>query len=210
MKICRGAVGPLSRSGLSRSTSLFFSERMGRSTSRGRNWAEVKIHLVLLAAAHPELKIPEKAQEFITYEQTKNAPLWKEAQRPNRDVFDTWDAKFRTEDDQGGVAGGNGLSRRELRGAEFLLTAQQIRIHSRAPDPGQHDHGELPARRLAAHHRQYVVLVAGRSGPGGYLGQADLSGILSHRGRAGVPGACAWSTWEASRPRLALRELLPG
>ncbi len=67
---------------------------------QGPELGVVKIHLVLLAAAHPELKIPEKAQEFITYEQTKNAPLWKEAQRPNRDLFDTWDAKFRTQDDQ--------------------------------------------------------------------------------------------------------------
>jgi membrane associated rhomboid family serine protease len=66
---------------------------------QGSELGAVKIHLVMLAAAHPELKVPEKAQEFITYEQTKNAPLWKEAQRPNRDLFDTWDAKFRAQDD---------------------------------------------------------------------------------------------------------------
>jgi membrane associated rhomboid family serine protease len=61
---------------------------------------QVKIHLVLLAAMHPELKIPKKAQEFITYAQTKNAPLWKEAQRGNRDVYDSWDAKIRVQDDE--------------------------------------------------------------------------------------------------------------
>lgn len=61
--------------------------------------SEVKIHLVLLAAQHPELKVPEKAQQFLTYIQTKNAALWKEAQRPSRDVYDIWDAKFRTQDD---------------------------------------------------------------------------------------------------------------
>lgn len=66
---------------------------------QGPELGAVKIHLVMLAAEHPELKIPEKAQEFITYERTKNAPLWKEAQRPNRDLFDTWDAKFRAQDD---------------------------------------------------------------------------------------------------------------
>jgi len=60
---------------------------------------QVKIHLVLLAAQHPELKVPEKAQQFVTYIQTKNAALWKEAQRPSRAVYDTWDAKFRTQDD---------------------------------------------------------------------------------------------------------------
>jgi membrane associated rhomboid family serine protease len=61
--------------------------------------SQVKIHLVLLAAIHPELKIPEQARDFVSYVQTNNAPLWKEAQRPNRDIFDTWDAKFRGQDD---------------------------------------------------------------------------------------------------------------
>ncbi len=50
---------------------------------------------------HPELKVPEKAQEFISYIQTKNARLWKEAQNPNRDVLDTWDAKIRLQEDSG-------------------------------------------------------------------------------------------------------------
>jgi membrane associated rhomboid family serine protease len=66
---------------------------------QGPELGQVKIHLVLLAAMHPELKIPEKAQEFVTYVQSKNAPLWKEAQRGNRDVYDTWDAKIRLQDD---------------------------------------------------------------------------------------------------------------
>ena len=60
---------------------------------------EVKLHLLLLAASHPELKISDKAQEFVTSVQTKNAPLWKEAQNPNRDVVDAWDAKHRMKDD---------------------------------------------------------------------------------------------------------------
>ena len=51
------------------------------------------------AAMHPELKIPEKAQEFVTSIQTKNTPLWKEAKNPNRDVLDTWDAQLRLKDD---------------------------------------------------------------------------------------------------------------
>jgi membrane associated rhomboid family serine protease len=59
----------------------------------------VKLHLVLLAAMHPELKIPEKAQEFVTYVHAKNALLWKEAGKPNRDLVDAWDAKMRLQDD---------------------------------------------------------------------------------------------------------------
>jgi membrane associated rhomboid family serine protease len=60
---------------------------------------EVKIHLVLMAAAHPELKIQDKAQEFVNSVRTRNAPLWKEAQNPNRDVYDLWDAQHRMKDD---------------------------------------------------------------------------------------------------------------
>ena len=66
---------------------------------QGADLGRVKIHLVLLAAMHPELKIPEKAQEFVTSIQTKNAALWKEAKRENRDVFDAWDARIRLQDD---------------------------------------------------------------------------------------------------------------
>jgi membrane associated rhomboid family serine protease len=66
---------------------------------QGPELGEVKLHLVLLAAMHPELKIPEKAQEFVTSIQTKNAAMWKEAKNPNRDVLDTWDAQLRLKDD---------------------------------------------------------------------------------------------------------------
>ena len=66
---------------------------------QGADLGRVKIHLVLLAAMHPELKIPEKAQEFVTSIQSKNAALWKEAKRENRDVFDAWDARIRLQDD---------------------------------------------------------------------------------------------------------------
>ena len=49
---------------------------------------QVKVHLILLAAAHPDLKVPEKAEEFVNSVRTRNPPLWKEAQNPNRSVFD--------------------------------------------------------------------------------------------------------------------------
>jgi hypothetical protein len=58
---------------------------------------EVKIHLLLLAASHPELKVPEGAQEFITFVQTKETRLWKEAKKPNRNVVDVWGRQDATE-----------------------------------------------------------------------------------------------------------------
>ena len=66
---------------------------------QGPELGQVKLHLLLLSAMHPELKVPEKAQEFVTYIQTKNAAVWKEAQNPNRSVLDVWDAKIRMQED---------------------------------------------------------------------------------------------------------------
>src|ERR1700674_5383278 len=61
----------------------------------GPDLVEVKTHVLLLAAMRPELKIEGRAQEFITDVQTKNPRLWKEAQNPNRQVLDAWDARMR-------------------------------------------------------------------------------------------------------------------
>ena len=66
---------------------------------QGPELGEVKLHVVLLAAMHPELKVSEKAQEFVSAVQTKSPRLWKEAQNPNRDLQDAWDAKIRLQED---------------------------------------------------------------------------------------------------------------
>jgi len=78
---------------------LIFLGTHGTIDKQGPELGVVKIHLILLSAAHPDLKVPDKAQEFITSVQTKNVALWKEAQNPNRSVFDAWDAKIRVQDD---------------------------------------------------------------------------------------------------------------
>jgi membrane associated rhomboid family serine protease len=67
---------------------------------QGPELGEVKVHILLLAAMHPELNIQGKAQEFVTTVQTKNPSLWKEAQNQNRDVHDVWDARMRLQADE--------------------------------------------------------------------------------------------------------------
>lgn len=96
----QGRRWPVITFGIIALNAIVFLGTHGTIDKQGPELGQVKIHLVLLAAMHPELKIPEKAQEFITYTQTRNAPLWKEAQRGSRDVFDTWDAKIRLQDDE--------------------------------------------------------------------------------------------------------------
>jgi membrane associated rhomboid family serine protease len=60
---------------------------------------QVKVHLLLLAASHPELKIPEKVQPYLASIRKTNPALWKEAANPARDVFDAWDARIRMKPD---------------------------------------------------------------------------------------------------------------
>jgi membrane associated rhomboid family serine protease len=60
---------------------------------------KVKVHVLLLAAMHPELKVPEKAQRFVSTIQTKSPSMWKQLQNPNRELQDAWDARIRLEED---------------------------------------------------------------------------------------------------------------
>jgi len=61
---------------------------------------EAKIHIILLAAMHPDLKIEGKAQDLVTTVQIKNPDLWKQAKNQNRDVHDAWDARMRMAADE--------------------------------------------------------------------------------------------------------------
>src|SRR3979409_5834 len=67
---------------------------------QGPELGEVRVHILLLAAMHPDLKIEGKAQDLVTTVQTKNPGLWKEAQNQNRDVHDAWDARMRLQADE--------------------------------------------------------------------------------------------------------------
>lgn len=60
---------------------------------------ELHAHLIMLAAMHPELAITPDAQAYITNFQKTNPGLWREAQSPNREVADGWDAKIRLMED---------------------------------------------------------------------------------------------------------------
>jgi len=61
---------------------------------------EVRAHILLLAAMHPELTMPPAVQEFVSNFQQQHPGTWKEAQSANRDVADAWDARIRLMEDQ--------------------------------------------------------------------------------------------------------------
>ena len=72
----------------------------GQIEDQNPKTSEVHAHIIMLAAMHPELTMPPDVQAFVTNFQQKNPGLWKEAQNPNRDVADGWDARIRLLDDQ--------------------------------------------------------------------------------------------------------------
>jgi len=61
--------------------------------------AETRIHILLLAAMHPELKTPDDVQQFVNDFQTDHPEGWKLAGSPNRRVEDGWDARIRLVED---------------------------------------------------------------------------------------------------------------
>jgi membrane associated rhomboid family serine protease len=79
---------------------VIFLGTIGTMEKQGPELGEVKTHIMLLAAMHPEIKIEGKAQDLVNEIQTKNPKLWKEALNQNRDVYDAWDARMRMAADE--------------------------------------------------------------------------------------------------------------
>jgi len=62
---------------------------------------EVRMHVLVLAAAHPDLKMPETIQKFVNEVQTKTPEaVWKQLASTNRKPEDAWDAQIREVDDR--------------------------------------------------------------------------------------------------------------
>jgi membrane associated rhomboid family serine protease len=59
---------------------------------------EVKAHILLLAATHPELNLPAPAEELAAGFKKANPELWNQIQQPNREIADGWDAQMRLKD----------------------------------------------------------------------------------------------------------------
>jgi membrane associated rhomboid family serine protease len=61
--------------------------------------AEVRLHLVLLAATHPELKTTPESGEFIEHLKKASGRSWDQVASPSRHLQDPWDAQMRLQDD---------------------------------------------------------------------------------------------------------------
>lgn len=81
---------------------IFLATR-GQIDTENPQRAEVRAHILLLAAAHPELSMHPNVAEMVTKFKTENPGTWNEAQSQNRDVADGWDARMRLMEDPGAL-----------------------------------------------------------------------------------------------------------
>jgi len=61
--------------------------------------AETRLHLLVLAATHPELKTTPKSSEFIEHVKKASGPSWDRIATSPRSLQDSWDARMRLQDD---------------------------------------------------------------------------------------------------------------
>jgi membrane associated rhomboid family serine protease len=59
----------------------------------------MKSHILILAALHPELKMPAESQRLVDGFKQSHPAEWKQVQNPYRDVINAYDAKVKLEDD---------------------------------------------------------------------------------------------------------------
>jgi membrane associated rhomboid family serine protease len=78
---------------------IFLATR-GQIDNENPQRTEVRAHILLLAASHPELTLPENVQSLVTTLKTNNPGTWNEAQSQTRELADAWDAKMRMMTDE--------------------------------------------------------------------------------------------------------------
>ena len=66
---------------------------------------EVKSHILILAALHPELKMQPESQHLVDGFKRSHAQQWKQIQSPYRDVIDAYDAKLKMMEDTSKLQG---------------------------------------------------------------------------------------------------------
>src|SRR5277367_5375748 len=72
---------------------VVFLFTMSAMDSEGPELGEVKSHILILAALHPELKMQPESQHLVDGFKQSHPDAWKRVQDPNRDIIDAYDAK---------------------------------------------------------------------------------------------------------------------
>ncbi|HYL10026.1 MAG TPA: rhomboid family intramembrane serine protease [Candidatus Acidoferrales bacterium] len=65
---------------------------------QGEKFGPVRLHVLMLAALHPDLKTTAEEQQFVHGFQRQQPAIWQQLENPRRKVFDEWDDQMRTMD----------------------------------------------------------------------------------------------------------------
>jgi len=79
-------------------TLIFLMTHWTMETQQSKR-VETSLHLLILAATHPELKTTPEAATFIEHVKKKSGRSWQQIATPNRRVEDAWDAQMRLQED---------------------------------------------------------------------------------------------------------------
>ena len=74
---------------------LVFLFTMTSMDDEARQLGEVKSHILILAALHPELKMQRESQRLVDGFKKSHPDQWKQVQNPYRDVLNSYDAKIK-------------------------------------------------------------------------------------------------------------------
>ena len=73
--------------------------------AEGAQYAPIKAHILLLAAAHPEVHMPSDVAQFVREFSEHNPAAWKQVQTSNRRALDAWDAGMLAMEDPSALQG---------------------------------------------------------------------------------------------------------
>jgi len=68
-------------------------------TRQAPELGKVKVHILILAATHPELTLTPEAQQLVNGFKDHNPNEWAKVQDPNHRIIDAWDAQIRLVDE---------------------------------------------------------------------------------------------------------------
>lgn len=78
---------------------LIFLGTHWKMDEEGAQYGPIKVHILLLAAAHPEVHMTPDAEQFVGDFRQHYPREWQKVQSSNRQLFDAWDAKMRLMED---------------------------------------------------------------------------------------------------------------
>jgi membrane associated rhomboid family serine protease len=78
---------------------VVFLFTMSAMDSEAPELGETKLHIVILAATHPELKMQPESQRLVDGYKQSHPQAWAHIQSPYRDIIDAYDAKLKMTED---------------------------------------------------------------------------------------------------------------